>query len=120
MSIIATSMSAVSTMWGTHATTRPRAFTRADRRPRSRALSTTRGDAERLDNRAPMTRYGGAVHTDRPEETPMRKCTRFATIAALALGLLVAGSAGPAPTQAQSPRKLDLAHIIAPPESGAI
>ena len=50
----------------------------------------------------------------------MRTFTRFATIAALAGGLLLAGSAGPAPTQAQGPRKLDLAHIIAPPESGAI
>ena len=50
----------------------------------------------------------------------MKTLPRFATVAALALGLLLAGSAGPAPSQAQSPRKLDLAHIIAPPESGAI
>ena len=50
----------------------------------------------------------------------MRTFTRFATIAALAVGLLLAGSASPAPSQAQGPRKLDLAHIIAPPESGAI
>jgi len=50
----------------------------------------------------------------------MRTFTRYATAAALLLGLLLAGSAGPAPTQAQSPRKLDLAHITAPPESSAI
>src|SRR5690242_3363613 len=51
---------------------------------------------------------------------PMRTFTRYATAAVVLLGLLLAGSAGPTPTQAQSPRKLDLAHIIAPPESGAI
>jgi TRAP-type C4-dicarboxylate transport system substrate-binding protein len=51
----------------------------------------------------------------------MRTFARFAALAALVLALSLAGSAGPTPTHAQSgPRKLDLAHIIAPPESGAI
>ncbi|HEX2441595.1 MAG TPA: TRAP transporter substrate-binding protein [Methylomirabilota bacterium] len=50
----------------------------------------------------------------------MRTFTPHATATVLLLGLLLAGSAGPTPTQAQSPRKLDLAHIIGPPESGAI
>jgi TRAP-type C4-dicarboxylate transport system substrate-binding protein len=55
-----------------------------------------------------------------PEETPMRTFTRYAVVA-LVLGLILAGSARPAPLQAQTaPRKLDLAHIISPPESGAI
>jgi tripartite ATP-independent transporter DctP family solute receptor len=50
----------------------------------------------------------------------MRKPTRYAA-AALALALVLAGSSGPVPSQAQTAaRKLDLAHIIAPPESGAI
>ena len=50
----------------------------------------------------------------------MRTFTRSATATVLLLGLLLAGSAGPTPTQAQSPRKLDIAHITAPPESSAI
>ena len=51
----------------------------------------------------------------------MRKSTRGAAAAAVVLGLLLAGSAGPGPSQAQTgPRKLDLAHITAPPESSAI
>jgi tripartite ATP-independent transporter DctP family solute receptor len=77
-------------------------------------------DAKGLDNAAAMPRYGGAVNAARPEERSMRTLTRSAVAALVLLGLVVAGSAGPTPTQAQSPRKLDLAHIIAPPESGAI
>jgi tripartite ATP-independent transporter DctP family solute receptor len=50
----------------------------------------------------------------------MRTLTRSATVAVILVGLILAGSVSPAPTQAQAPRKLDLAHIIAPPESGAI
>ncbi len=50
----------------------------------------------------------------------MRTLTRFATAAIILVGLVLAGSVSPAPTQAQAPRKLDLAHIISPPESGAI
>ena len=51
----------------------------------------------------------------------MRTFARFVALAALVLALSLAGSAGPTATHAQSgPRKLDLAHIIAPPESGAI
>ena len=50
----------------------------------------------------------------------MRTFIRHAIAAALLLGLVLGGSACPAPTQAQSPRKLDLAHITAPPESSAI
>ena len=51
----------------------------------------------------------------------MRKSTRYAAAAAVVLGLVLAGSAGPGPSQAQStPRKLDLVHIIGPPESSAI
>src|SRR6185369_3225300 len=65
MSTIATSINAVSTMWGSHVTARPRAFTRADRRPPGQALSTTAADAERLDKRPPMPRYGVAAHTAR-------------------------------------------------------
>jgi Bacterial extracellular solute-binding protein, family 7 len=51
----------------------------------------------------------------------MRMSTRHAVTAILVLGLAVAGSAGPGQPQAQTaPRKLDLAHISASPESGAI
>jgi tripartite ATP-independent transporter DctP family solute receptor len=50
----------------------------------------------------------------------MRTLTRSATVAVILVGLILADSVSPAPTQAQAPRKLDLAHIIAPPESGAI
>jgi tripartite ATP-independent transporter DctP family solute receptor len=50
----------------------------------------------------------------------MRTFTRSVTAATILLGLVLAGSVSPAPTQAQAPRKLDLAHIISPPESGAI
>jgi TRAP-type transport system periplasmic protein len=67
-----------------------------------------------------MTRYGGAVDLARPEDTLMTTSTRPAA-AALLLGLILAGSATPPPSQAQAgARKLDLAHIIQPPESGAI
>jgi len=51
----------------------------------------------------------------------MRKSIRYAAAAAVVLGLVLAGSAGPGPSQAQpAPRKLDLVHIIGPPESSAI
>ncbi len=51
----------------------------------------------------------------------MRTSTRHAVTAILELGLIVAGSAGPGQPQAQTaPCKLDLAHISASPESGAI
>jgi tripartite ATP-independent transporter DctP family solute receptor len=75
----------------------------------------------RLDKRLPMTRYGGAVDIARPEDTLMTTSTRHAAATVLVLGLILAGPAAPPASQAQSgARKLDLAHIIQPPESGAI
>jgi tripartite ATP-independent transporter DctP family solute receptor len=51
----------------------------------------------------------------------MKRFTRHAVSIALLVGLTLAGSGSPVQSQTKpAPRKLDFAHIIAPPESGAI
>jgi len=52
----------------------------------------------------------------------MTRSRGYAVAAVLMLGLILTGRGGPTDGQAQQPvpRKLDLAHIIAPPESSAI
>src|SRR5439155_12447523 len=88
----------------------------ADRTGSTRRASSARRRA------ANLTRPRGRANVARRQEASMSRGQRsVAWVAVVVAMMLAGGSVKPAPSQAQSgAKKLDLAHIMPPPESGAI
>src|SRR5947207_8701136 len=88
----------------------------ADRTGSTRRASSARRRA------ANLTRPRGRANVARRQEASMSRGQRSgAGVAVVVAMMLAGGSVKPAPSQAQSgAKKLDLAHIMPPPESGAI
>src|SRR5437764_5966027 len=112
MSVIATSMRTVTTIWGT-LTTQWRRVNAADR---TGVRSTLSRRAGRLTSSRKWRGIDGAA-AEMGGGGLMGRFAQGAVVAAFVLGLLAAGSGAPVFAQA---KKLDFAYILPPPESGAV